>query len=159
MLIKFDPDGKYKSSKVNSSCAAGTGSFLDQQAVRLNLSGIEELCDRALNNNEEIPGIASRCAVFSRTDIIHAQQRGFSVNAICNSLCKGLSENIINTVFNREAPELPILLTGGVSRNQVVRRYLEKQLKTKFLYNEDSHFAGAIGAGLLLLEGKVTLNH
>ena len=46
MLIKFDSNGNYQSAKVNSSCAAGTGSFLDQQAVRLNLSGIEELCER-----------------------------------------------------------------------------------------------------------------
>ena len=117
--------------------------------------------NRALKNTEEIPGIASRCAVFSKTDIIHAQQRGFSVNAICNSLCKGLAENIINTVFNREPPALPILLTGGVSRNSVVRGYLEKQLKTTFLYNEDSHLFGAIGAGLLLLkerDGIIPLN-
>jgi predicted CoA-substrate-specific enzyme activase len=154
MLIKFDPNGNYQSSKVNSSCAAGTGSFLDQQAVRLNLSGIEELCDKALKNTEEVPAIASRCAVFSKTDIIHAQQRGFSVNAICDSLCKGLAENIINTVFNRELPALPLLLTGGVSRNLVVRGYLEKQLKTTFLTNEDSHLFGAIGAGLLLLKDK-----
>lgn len=116
MLIKFDSSGNYQSAKLNSSCAAGTGSFLDQQAIRLNLSGIEELCDRASKNREEVPVIASRCAVFSKTDIIHAQQKGFSVNAICDSLCKGLAENIINTVFNREPPSLPLLVTGGVSR-------------------------------------------
>ncbi len=154
MLIKFDSGGNYKSAKVNSSCAAGTGSFLDQQAVRLNLSGIEELCDKALKNTEEVPVIASRCAVFSKTDIIHAQQRGYSVNAICNSLCKGLAENINNTVFNMEPPSLPLLLTGGVSKNSVVREYLEKQLKTTFLNNEDSDLFGAIGAGLMLLKEK-----
>jgi len=152
MLIRLDSNGNYQSAKVNSSCAAGTGSFLDQQAVRLNLSGIEELCDKASKNTEEIPSIASRCAVFAKTDIIHAQQRGFSVNTICDSLCKGLAENIINTVSNREPPSFPILLTGGVSRNLVVRGYLEKQLKTRFLLNGDSHFFGAIGAGLMLLK-------
>jgi predicted CoA-substrate-specific enzyme activase len=154
MLIKFDSGGKYQSSKVNSSCAAGTGSFLDQQAIRLNLSGIEEFCDLAMKNAEVVPEIASRCAVFSKTDIIHAQQRGFSVSAICDSLCKGLAENIVNTVFKSDMPGWPLLLTGGVSRNPVVRAYLEKQLKTKFLYNEDSHLFGAIGAGLLLLKEK-----
>jgi predicted CoA-substrate-specific enzyme activase len=154
MLIRFDKRGNYQSSKVNSSCAAGTGSFLDQQALRLNLSGIRELCDLAMKNKEEVPDIASRCAVFSKTDIIHAQQRGYSVNAICDSLCKGLAENIINTVFKKEPPSLPLLMTGGVSRNLVVREYLEKQLKTTFLYHEDSHLFGAIGAGLLLLKEK-----
>ncbi len=157
MLIKFDVNGNYQSTKINTSCAAGTGSFLDQQAARLNLSGIEELCDKALKNTEEIPYIASRCAVFSNTDIIHAQQRGFSVNAICNGLCKGLAENIINTVFNREPPALPVLMTGGLSKNLVVRGYLEKQLKTIFLHNEDSHLFGAIGAGLMLLKEKSDL--
>ncbi len=157
MLIKFDANGNYQSAKINSSCAAGTGSFLDQQAARLNLYGIEELCDNALKNKDEIPFIASRCAVFANTDIIHAQQRGFSINAICNSLCKGLAENISNTVFNIEPPALPLLMTGGVSRNQVVREYLEKQLGTTFLQNENSHLFGAIGAGLMLLKEKSAL--
>ena len=154
MLIRFDTEGHYQSTKTNTSCAAGTGSYLDQQADRLNLSGIEELCDKALENNDEVPGIASRCAVFSNTDIIHAQQRGYSVGAICDSLCKGLAENIINTVFNREPPDLPLMLTGGVSKNMVVKRYLEEQFNTTFLVNEDSHLFGAIGAGLLALKEK-----
>lgn len=154
MLIKFDSGGNYQSSKVNSSCAAGTGSFLDQQAIRLNLSGIEEFCDLAMKNAEEVPEIASRCAVFSKTDIIHAQQRGFSVSAICDSLCKGLAENIINTVFRSDLPAWPLLMTGGVSMNPVVRGYLERHLKTKFLHNEDSHLVGAFGAGLLLFKEK-----
>ncbi len=157
MLIKFDSDGKYQSSKINTSCAAGTGSFLDQQADRLNLTGIEELCERALKNRDPVPFIASRCAVFANTDIIHAQQRGFSVNSICDSLCKGLAENINNTVFNREPPALPVLMTGGVARNLVVRRYLEEILNTTFLYDENSHLFGAIGAGLMLLKEKAGL--
>ncbi|MBN2863459.1 MAG: hypothetical protein JXN62_09880, partial [Bacteroidales bacterium] len=157
MLIKLDVNGNYQSTKINTSCAAGTGSFLDQQADRLNLSGIEEFCDRAHKNTEAIPFIASRCAVFSNTDIIHAQQRGYSVSAICDSLCKGLAENINNTVFNREAPALPILMTGGVSKNQAVKGYLEELLKTTFLYNENSHLSGAIGAGLLLLREKTVV--
>jgi len=156
MLIKFDNNGNYQSTKINTSCAAGTGSFLDQQADRLNLSGIEELCDRALNNSDALPFIASRCAVFSNTDIIHAQQKGFSVNAICNSLCKGLAENINNTVFNREPPSLPIIMTGGVSKNLVVREYLEKLIKTTFLYNENSQLFGALEPGLCFSMKKKT---
>ncbi len=154
MLIRFGKNLKYESTKTNTSCAAGTGSFLDQQADRLNLSGIEELCERALQNRDDIPFIASRCSVFANTDIIHAQQRGFSINSICNSLCKGLAENVISTVFSREAPPLPLIMSGGVSKNQVVRRYLEEDLKTEFLVNPLSHLFGAIGAGLLLLSEK-----
>jgi predicted CoA-substrate-specific enzyme activase len=154
MLIRFDENGKYQSARINTSCAAGTGSFLDQQAARLKLSGISEFCERAISNTDEIPFIASRCAVFANTDIIHAQQKGYSVNAICNSLCKGLAENIFNTVFNSDPPRLPILMTGGVSLNPVVREWLGKRLKTTFLHDDDGPLFGAIGAGLLLLKEK-----
>ena len=49
-LIGFDHEGHYKSFKTNTSCAAGTGSFLDQQAKRLNLRSIQELSEMDFNN-------------------------------------------------------------------------------------------------------------
>src|SRR3990172_2264056 len=73
-LVLFDENGEYLNYRSNTSCAAGTGSFLDQQAVRLNLSGIREFDDLAFRNRGKMPKIASRCAVFAKTDLIHAQQ-------------------------------------------------------------------------------------
>ena len=34
MLLRFDPEGLFVNLKASTSCAAGTGSFLDQQAGR-----------------------------------------------------------------------------------------------------------------------------
>ncbi|MFC1585492.1 hypothetical protein ACFL5V_08110 [Fibrobacterota bacterium] len=42
-LILFNREGQYKKYICNSACAAGTGSFLDQQAFRLGLSGSADL--------------------------------------------------------------------------------------------------------------------
>jgi len=154
MLIRFDRTGTYESTKKNSSCAAGTGSFLDQQAFRLNLKGIEEVCRTASCNSGPVPEIASRCAVFAKTDLIHAQQQGYPLEAICDSLCKGLAKNIVDTLFNREPPASPILITGGVARNPAVIRHLETQLNTRLLQHEHSHLFGAIGACFLLLKEK-----
>jgi predicted CoA-substrate-specific enzyme activase len=154
MLIQFDDGGHYEFTKLNSSCAAGTGSFLDQQARRLNLEGIETLCQKALQNKDDIPDIASRCAVFAKTDLIHAQQRGFSIEAICESLCKGLAKNIADTVFSKHPPALPILITGGVSLNSAVIKHLEQLLETTLLRHKDAHLFGAIGAGLMLVKEK-----
>ena len=72
-LVSFNERGEYLNYKPNSSCAAGTGNFLDQQAERLNLDNIKEFSDKALANKREIPLIASRCAVFAKTDLIHVQ--------------------------------------------------------------------------------------
>ena len=159
-LIKFDEKGNFESVRSNSSCAAGTGSFLDQQAFRLNLSGIEELSEVAARNQGPIPDIASRCSVFAKTDLIHAQQRGFSLEAICDSLCKGLAVNIVDTLFNQAEPLFPIFFAGGVSKNAAVIRQLEGLLNTSFLLHEYSHCLGAAGACYLWLNEKIhgTLN-
>ena len=146
MVIRFDGNGHFESFRSNSSCAAGTGSFLDQQAIRLNLSGIEELCEKALQNTEPIPDIASRCSVFAKTDLVHAQQRGYSLASICDSLCKGLAINIVDTLFNQDPPLLPLFMAGGVSKNAAVIRHLESLLNAKIQVHEYSHLIGAVGA-------------
>ena len=157
MLIRFDEKGNFESVRSNSSCAAGTGSFLDQQALRLNLSGIEELCAIAVRNKEPIPDIASRCSVFAKTDLIHAQQRGYSLEAICNSLCKGLAINIADTLFNQEVPLSPVFFAGGISKNAAVIKHLEEMLNTRFSLHEYSHCIGAIGACYYLLQENPAL--
>lgn len=151
LLINLSSDGKYEYTRTNSSCAAGTGSFLDQQAYRLNLSSIEELSDLAVRNSGKTPDIASRCAVFAKTDLIHAQQKGFPLEAICDSLCKGLAKNIIDSLFSKDSPALPVLFIGGVSKNKAVFSHLERLLDTKFLQHEYSHLFGSIGACSLML--------
>ena len=156
-LIKFDGKGVFESARSNSSCAAGTGSFLDQQAIRLSLSGVEELCNTAVRNTGPIPEIASRCSVFAKTDLIHAQQRGYSLEAICDSLCKGLAINIVDTVFSQEPPMFPIFMAGGVSKNVAVIRHLESLLNTNILVHEYSHLIGAIGACFYAMQEQFPL--
>jgi len=152
MVIRFDENGSFESVRSNSSCAAGTGSFLDQQAYRLNLPGVEALCETALKNRDPVPDIASRCSVFAKTDLIHAQQRGYSLGAICDSLCKGLAKNIVDTLFNQEPPLAPIFFAGGVSKNKAVVKHLELLLNTTFMSHELANLTGALGACYLWLE-------
>jgi len=151
-LIKRGPDGKYESSRTSTSCAAGTGSFLDQQSTRLNIPSIEEFCLMAEQNDQDVPEIASRCSVFAKTDLIHAQQEGYSAAAICDGLCQGLARNLSDTLFHDFAPGGLILFTGGVSRNQVVTSYLEEMLDARIIVHPLSHLFGAIGVGLQTLD-------
>jgi len=151
-LIAFDKDGNYSHSATNTSCAAGTGSFLDQQAGRLNLNGIEELVKTANQNTDKLPVIASRCAVFAKTDLVHAQQAGYSKEAICDSLCKGLAKNIIDTLFKESTLDGQIVFAGGVSRNMAVKRHLENILGKELETNELSHLFSSIGAARLYIE-------
>jgi predicted CoA-substrate-specific enzyme activase len=151
-LISFDEDGNYLNFKSNTLCAAGTGSFLDQQAKRLNLSGIEELSDIAFNNKGVIPKIATRCAVFAKTDLVHAQQEGYSLEEICDGLCHGLAKNIVDTLMKGQQTNPPIIFTGGVSRNRAVARHIQSILGMNVITGDMSWLYGAVGAGLNLME-------
>jgi predicted CoA-substrate-specific enzyme activase len=154
-LIRFDEAGHYLNLKANSSCAAGTGSFLDQQARRLNLDGSAELSRLALENSGTVPRIASRCAVFAKTDLIHAQQEGYRLQEICDGLCLGLAKNIVDALLSGEDLPAPIVFAGGVSKNRAVTRHLETLLDSPMQVGPRSHLYGAAGACLLALEGEV----
>jgi predicted CoA-substrate-specific enzyme activase len=157
-LVELDPEGNYLQTSHSSSCAAGTGSFLDQQAVRLKLNDTGHLSQMALQNASPIPDIAARCSVFAKTDLIHAQQKGYGLEAICDSLCKGLADNIADTLFNKTIPESPIYMSGGVSRNQSVVRHLQRIIgKDLFVHPYSEHFPALGAAHLLLKELKAGL--
>lgn len=149
-LVRFDAGGAYLSFKANPLCAAGTGGFLDQQARRLNLPGVPELAALAQQNHDPPPPIASRCAVFAKTDLAHAQQEGHSLEAICDGLCRGVATNIVDTLFTGETVHGPLLLVGGVARNPAVVRHLRSLLGME-LFVDESLAHGAVGAALRLL--------
>jgi len=158
-LIQFDEKGAYRSCKSNTSCAAGTGSFLDQQALRLNLSGIEELSRIAFDNNGNLPKIASRCAVFAKTDLIHAQQEGYFLDEISDGLCYGLAKNLVDTLFSSEDTQGPIVFCGGVSRNRAVTRHISKLIGNELIVDDLSYLYGAYGAANLFLEEESPQGH
>jgi len=151
-LITFNEEGDYERYRSNTSCAAGTGSFLDQQAIRLNLKSIDLLSAVAFCNQGSAPKIATRCAVFAKTDLIHAQQEGYSIGQISDGLCEGLAKNVIDTLMPDQEVRTPLVLAGGVSMNQAVVKHFTNLLKVTPIIDEYSHLYGAIGAALLRIE-------
>ncbi len=151
-LIRLGADGGYLGSRGSTSCAAGTGAFLDQQARRLSLEGAAEISRLALANRAPRPRIASRCAVFAKTDLIHAQQEGHRLEAICDGLCHGLAKNIADTVLGGAALTQPLLFCGGVARNEAVRRHIVDLAGIAVDVPDQPHLSGALGAGLTFIE-------
>lgn len=157
-LIQFDENHNYRRFKSNSSCAAGTGSFLDQQSKRLNIGNISEFSRLACSNTGDFPKIASRCSVFAKTDLIHAQQEGYTLPEICDGLCYGLAKNITDTLFTCGNINLPLVFTGGVSLNGAVVKHLEKLTGIKPEVGANSHLYGAIGAAISLIEENIQIS-
>ncbi len=151
-LIEFDERGNYLNYRSNSSCAAGTGSFLDQQATRLNLPGIEEFSHIAYENRDHIPDIASRCSVFAKTDIIHSQQEGYTRAQICDGLSRGLARNIVDTLLTGRELRFPVVFSGGVARNRAVVRHLEELMAAELIVDGLAPWYTALGCALLHMD-------
>ena len=137
---------------MNTVCAAGTGSFLDQQAARLGVS-IEEFGSLALKAEYPVR-IAGRCTVFAETDMIHKQQIGHSVEDIVAGLCDSLVKNYLNNVCRGKEILSPIIFQGGVAANQGIQKAIEKELETSLIVPEHFDVMGAIGAAKLVKKAK-----
>ncbi|MBN2664607.1 MAG: hypothetical protein JXR68_13240 [Bacteroidales bacterium] len=151
-LALFDEQGNYTNYKANSSCAAGTGSFLDQQSKRMNIKSIQDFSEIALKNTGDFPKIASRCAVFAKTDLIHAQQEGYSKDEIADGLSFGLAKNLVDSLFAGTNFNQPLIFVGGVSQNQAVKKHISSILNTEIITHKFGKIFGAVGAAFMLLE-------
>jgi predicted CoA-substrate-specific enzyme activase len=115
----------------NGPCASGTGSFIDQQAERLATSIYERRGDRdrppidrvlsdfiALGLKSRRPAtVACRCTVFTKSDMIHLQNKGERLEDIIRGLHIGNARNYLSTVVANRALRDPILFIGGLSLN------------------------------------------
>jgi len=147
-LIILDEKGNYKEHRVNPLCASGTGSFLDQQAERIGLS-IEELSEKAYAFRGKRPSIATRCAVFAKSDIIHAQAEGYGSDAIAAGLCEGMAASILSQLKRGRDLSGGIVLTGGVSRNRMIASEIADRVDGEIKILEHSTVFNAIGAAIL----------
>ena len=143
-LTGFKRDRKMLQFAMNDQCAAGTGSFFEDQMQRLGLplDSYTALADQA----QSIPRIAGRCSVFAKTDMIHRQQEGVPVADILKGLSYALVKNYKNNVIKNQRIEKPVMLAGGIAKNKGVVMAIRDVLELK---NEEliiSPFASIVQA-------------
>ncbi|HOW73697.1 MAG TPA: acyl-CoA dehydratase activase [Phycisphaerae bacterium] len=134
----------------NGDCAAGTGAFLDQQAGRLKFA-VEDI-GSIVAQAQRAAQIAGRCSVFAKSDMIHAQQKGFAPPEVLRGLCKAVAVNYKAAVVKGRAPETPVILIGGVSANSAVVNELRGVFdldENTLTVPEAAESLGAIGAAVI----------
>jgi activator of 2-hydroxyglutaryl-CoA dehydratase len=133
---------------MNSLCAAGTGSFLDQQANRIEVPIEKEFGEMALKSVNP-PRIAGRCSVFAKSDMIHLQQIATPLHDIVAGLCFAVARNFKSTLGRGKKFEKPFIFQGGVAANVgMVRAFREIfELEDGELLIPEYHASmGALGA-------------
>ncbi len=145
-IVDYDRSGE---------CAAGTGSFLDQQALRMGYS-VEEVGGLTCGANCAAR-IAGRCSVFAKSDMIHAQQKGYTPPEILRGLCDAVARNFKSSIVKARRVAAPVALIGAVGLNSGVTRALREvfNLAEGDLFVPELYaWCGAIGTAILEAEER-----
>ena len=152
----------------NGPCASGTGSFIDQQAQRLATSiyssekdGSQNQIDRILTDfitlglrSAKPANVACRCTVFTKSDMIHLQNKGERLRDIIYGLHVGNARNYMSTIVSNRTLENPILFIGGLSLNELQVRAFRAYFP-ELLVPPHNTSVGALGVALHALELEI----
>lgn len=132
LQISHSDDGwELEYFNANGPCAAGTGSFIDQQAERLATAMYDnqkhtsqDQIDTVLADfirlglkSKSPAHVACRCTVFTKSDMIHLQNKGEKLEDIIYGLHIGNARNYMGAIVSNRTIEEPIIFIGGLSLN------------------------------------------
>ncbi|MEI7896961.1 MAG: acyl-CoA dehydratase activase [bacterium] len=148
--ISVNSLGQVDKFKMNRKCAAGTGSFLEEIAFRLDVTP-EEFTEFARQATEEVK-INSFCTVFAISEIIGMIKNG----ATLPNIIIGIYNSIIVRSLEMSLVEDYLVITGGLP---AMHPTIVKLFKDKYPESnspEHSQFLAAYGCVLLNTEKKPT---
>lgn len=142
-IIHLDDQGKRLDFKMNRKCAAGTGAFIEEIALRLGLD-IGEM-DALAAAAEKTVRLGSFCTVFSKTEILSHLRNGEAVEGIV----RGAFESVVERIVEMDPLDGLVVATGGVvAHNPIIVKIIAERLGREVVVPEAPQFTGALGAAL-----------
>jgi predicted CoA-substrate-specific enzyme activase len=147
-IIKVDQSGRRTSFKMNRKCAAGTGAFLEEMALRLDVP-LDKM-NQLASQSENMVKLGSFCTVFSATEVLENIRKGNKLPDIV----KGVFFSMIKRVLEMDALTQQVVMTGGVvAHNAFMVKMTEQIIEREILVPDYPQLTGAIGAALYAMEG------
>ncbi|MGP1515303.1 MAG: acyl-CoA dehydratase activase-related protein [Bacteroidales bacterium] len=109
--IIFLEQDTFPDMRMNGNCAGGTGAFIDQMSAILNLS-IQDM-DIIGQQSSHLYPIASRCGVFSKTDVQNLIAKNIPISDICASIFHAIAVQVISSLSHGKDIKEKILFAGG----------------------------------------------
>ena len=146
-VIRLDDQGRRLSFKMNRKCAAGTGAFLEEMSMRLDIP-LEKM-DELARASTEMVELGSYCTVFSGTEVLEKIRQGKKVPDIV----KGLFFSVIKRITEMDPLTDRVVMTGGVvAHNRYLVKMVEDITGRDVLVPEYPQLTGAVGAALIAME-------
>ncbi|MCU0664133.1 MAG: acyl-CoA dehydratase activase [Myxococcota bacterium] len=148
-IIRLDEQGRQLEFKMNRKCAAGTGAFLEEIALRLRVP-LEQLDALAQSSTQPVR-LGSFCTVFAKTEILSHLRQGVALPDVI----AGAFESVASRVLEMDALPGQVVVTGGVvAHNPVLEKLLSRTLGRSVIVPPYPQFTGALGAALCALESS-----
>lgn len=145
-------DGFAADVNMNYVCAAGTGTFVEEQARKLGFD-IGEVGD--ITEGIAPPVTSDRCTVFMEQDLRALLREGFSrEEALASVLYSVIRNYLTRVVGNRRVSERKIFFQGATARNRGLVAALENLLNVEVVVSPFCHVMGSIGAALMAQEAR-----
>ncbi len=146
-VIHLDAKGRRTSFKMNRKCAAGTGAFLDEIALRLAVD-VGELNALAEQSTKDV-SLGSFCTVFAATEILEKIRTGQRVEDIV----KGAFRSVVKRLVEMDSVDGTLVMTGGVvAHNRLLTELAGQAFGTPARMPPDPQYIGALGAALFAIE-------
>ena len=133
---------------MNEACAAGTGSFLEEQAEKLGISIEGEFAELALSSRAPIR-LGERCTVFMERDVNAYLQRGAAAEDLVAGLAYSIATNYLNRVVRGRKIGDTIFFQGGTAYNDAVAAAFSAILGKQIIVPPYNGVMGALGVALL----------
>jgi predicted CoA-substrate-specific enzyme activase len=141
-------DGHLAGFEMNKICAAGTGSFLEEQAEMLGVSIFDEFAALALDAAAP-RDLGTRCTVFMEAELRAAQQEGASLPDLCAGLACSVARNYLEKVVAGRPVGRRVVFQGGTASNAAVVAAMTAVLGREIRVHPHNRVSGAIGMALL----------
>jgi predicted CoA-substrate-specific enzyme activase len=141
-------DGVVVDFTMNEACAAGTGSFLEEQAEKLGVAIKGEFARLALSSRNPIR-LGERCTVFMARDVSSLLLKGAAVADLCAGLAYSVALNYLNRVVRGRNLGNVIYFQGGTAYNDAVAAAFSVILKKPIVVPPHNGVIGAIGMALI----------
>ncbi len=134
---------------MNHSCAAGTGSFIEEQAVRLGV----KLCDISeMAAGQKSPLVSDRCTVYMERDISCLLAEGWTKNQVMAAVLFSVRDNYLSKVSGKTSWGEKIYFQGATAKCKALVAVFEKAIGRPIAVSKYCHLTGALGAALILRE-------
>jgi len=145
-VISVNSTGNVVKFEMNDRCAAGTGRFLENMALALDMK-VDAIGPHAIAAGGQAIQISSMCTVFAESETVSLLGKGRKSQHIALGIHQAIVKRVAAMV-RRVGLQPRLVFAGGVAQNPCMQMLLAEELGVPVTVPENPQTVGALGAAI-----------